>query len=73
MIATLKRYNDCRERCACFADAATGEVAHEYKHVKTTTRIPIGGTYRIERDDTVTILTRVSEQEFSVDSHVKAA
>ena len=64
----MKAYTDCRKRCVCYADAETGLIKHEYKREKTSTRIPIGGTYRIERDDTVTIMTRVSCQEFKIES-----
>ncbi len=69
----LKPYKDCRERCICYADPATGEIEHEYKREKTSTQIPIGGKYRVERDDVITILTRISDQEFTVDSYRKAA
>ena len=50
----MKAYKDCRGRCVCYADAETGLINHEYRHEKTSTYIPIGGTYRIERDNTVT-------------------
>jgi hypothetical protein len=65
----MKAYKDCRERCVCYADAETGLIKHEYRHEKTSTHIPIGGTYRIERDSIVTILTRVNRQEFRKESY----
>ena len=65
----LKPYYDRRNRCVCFADASTGIIEHEYKHEKTSTCIPIGGQYRIERDDTVTILTRISKDKFKVEKY----
>ena len=71
--AMLKPYFDCRNRCVCYADASTGLVEHEYKHVKTSTCIPIGGIYRIERENTITILTRISEREFQINSYKTAA
>ena len=55
----LKRVIDCRKRCACYVDALTGRVEHEWKRVRTKTWIPIGGVYQIERDGTVTILDLV--------------
>ena len=69
----LKPYYDIRKRCVCYADASTGVIEHKYKHEKTSTCIPIGGTYRIERDDTVTILTRIDHEEFKVESYRIAA
>ncbi len=69
----LERVNDCKNRCACFADAATGLIEHEWKKVRTKTRIPIGGEYWIERDATVTILRRISTEKFEITSYEIAA
>lgn len=69
----LAKYTDCKNRCACYADAATGLIEHEWKKVRTTTCIPIGGEYRIERDGTVTILRRISTEEFEIQSYEIAA
>lgn len=69
----LKKITDCKSRCVCYADAATGLIEHEWKRVRTTTRIPIGEEYRIERDGTVTILRRISTEEFEVTSYEIAA
>ena len=62
----MHQYSDIEGRCACFADAATGIVEHKYKGVQTKTRIPVGGDYSIERENTVTILKRVNDKEFAV-------
>ena len=65
----LKRVIDCKKRCACYVDALTGQVEHEWKRVRTKTRIPIGGEYQIERDGTVTVLRRISTEEFEIKSY----
>ena len=31
----LVKITDCKDRCACFADAATGLIEHEWKKVVT--------------------------------------
>lgn len=69
----LVKITDCKDRCACFADAATGLIEHEWKKVVTKTRIPIGGEYTIQRDVTITILRRVSTEEFEIRSYEIAA
>ena len=65
----LVKITDCKDRCACFADAATGLIEHEWKKVVTKTRIPIGGEYTIQRDVTITILRRISTGEFEINSY----
>ena len=69
----LVKITDCKDRCACFADAATGLIEHEWKKVVTKTRIPIGGEYTIQRDVTITILRRVSTEKFVITSYEIAA
>jgi hypothetical protein len=69
----LVKITDCKDRCACFADAATGLIEHEWKKVVTKTRIPIGGEYTIQRDVTITILRRVSTEKFEIRSYEIAA
>lgn len=69
----LEKITDCRNRCACYADAMTGLIEHEWKKVRTKTRIPIGGEYQIEREGTITILRRISAKEFEVTSYEIAA
>lgn len=66
----LKRYDDCKGRCACYADPSTGLIEHDYKRVKTKTIIPVGGVYVIERDQTETILQRVSDRYIKVTSNM---
>ena len=66
----LQRINDCKGRCACFVDPMTGLVKHEYKKVKTSSRIPVGGEYTIERDDTVTVLKRINTEKMISNSYI---
>lgn len=65
----LRKIKDCKERCACYVDDKTGVVEHEYKKVKTKTKVPVGGEYTIERDSTITILRRTAAGRFDVKSN----
>ena len=64
---------DCIGRIACKGDAATGLIETLYKGHKTRTMIPIGEKFIIEREDTVTTVTRISNKIFHVESHRRAA
>lgn len=64
---------DCYGRIACKGNANTGLVEVLYKRCKTSTQIPIGGTLRIELDGVVTVVKRLSNSAFHVESHVNAA
>ena len=65
----LREIKDIKDRCACYVDAETGIVEHEYKKVKTTTTVAVGSEMTIKRDTTVTILKRVSPNEFEVEKY----
>lgn len=69
----LQRYDDCKGRCACYADPATGVVKHEYKKVRTRSHIQVGEEYIIERDDTVTVLKRISKDKILLNSYIVTA
>ena len=64
-----EKIKDCKGHFACIADAETGEIEQKYKRTLTRTNIPVGGKYTIERDDTVTVLRRVSTEEFEITSY----
>ncbi len=64
---------DCIGRIACKGDAATGLIETLYKGHRTRTRIPIGEKFIIEREDTVTTVTRINTTAFQVESHRHAA
>ena len=64
---------DCNGRIACKGDAATGLIETLYKGHKTRTKIPIGEKFIIEREGTMTIITRINNTSFHVESHHFAA
>ena len=69
----MKDIRDFNGRLVCKADAATGLIKIAYKQYKTSTQIPIGGTLKIERDGVVTIIKRINDAAFHVESYVCAA
>ncbi len=69
----MEEIRDCNGRIACKGDATTGLVEVAYKRCKTSTQIPVGGTLRIEREGVVTIVTRLNDSAFHVESGVCAA
>lgn len=60
---------DCIGRIACKGDAATGLIETLYKGHKTRTKLPIGEKFVIEREGTVTTVTRINKNTFHVESH----
>jgi len=64
---------DCIGRIACKGDAATGLVETLYKGHRTRTKIPIGEKFIIEREDTITTVTRINTMAFQVESHSHVA
>jgi hypothetical protein len=60
---------DCIGRIACKGDATTGFIETLYKGHKTHTKIPIGEKFVIEREGTVTTVTRINNTAFKVESH----
>lgn len=69
----MEDIRDCNGRLVCKANATTGVVEIVYKRCKTSTQIPIGGTLKIERDGVVTIIKRINDAAFHVESYVCAA
>ena len=69
----LKRFDDCKGRWVCSADPETGLVELKYKQVATSCIIPIGEEYKIQRDDTVTVLKRVGFDEIQSESYIMTA
>lgn len=65
----LRRVDDCNGSFACMADAETGMIEHKNRGARTTTCIPIGGEYTIEKDGTVTKLRRISIGKFEITSY----
>ena len=66
-------FHDCLGRLACMRGSETGLVECLYKGNKTSAVLAIGETFTVERQDIVTIITRVAVHDFKVESRKKAA
>ncbi len=66
-------FHDCLGRLACMGNPETGLVECLYKGNKTSAVLAIGETFTVERQDIVTIITRVAVHDFKVESRKKAA
>ena len=66
-------FRDCLGRLAATGDAITGLVENRYKGQKTKTRLGIGESLTIERENVITIITRISTTAFNVESRYIAA
>lgn len=64
---------DCQSHVVCFADAKTGLLESKYKKQITRMVIPIGSEITIIRDETQTVIKRISESAFEVLSSLAAA
>lgn len=65
----MQELRDCKGRIACMGNAATGLVECLYKGHRTRTRLDVGDKFTVEREGIETIITRVSDMAFAVDSH----
>ena len=65
----MQEIRDCKGRIACKGNANTGLVEVVYKRCKTSTKISIGGTFKIEREGVVTVVTRINDSAFYVESY----
>lgn len=66
-------FYDCLGRLACKGNPETGLVECLYKGNKTSTILAIGESFTVERQEIVTIITRVAAHDFKVNSRKKAA
>lgn len=66
-------FYDCLGRLACKGNPETGLVECLYKGNKTSAILAIGESFTVERQDIVTIITRVAAHDFKVDSRKTAA
>ena len=69
----MEEIRDCLGRLACCGNAATGYVSSLYKGHRTTTYLSIGETFTVERDNTITVVTRITTSAFKVRSYRIAA
>lgn len=60
---------DCKGRLACYADGKSGLVENSYKGNKISIVLGKGETFRIERQNIVTLLKRRNDNTFEVDSY----
>ena len=65
----MQELRDCKGRIACMGNASTGFVECLYKGHKTRAHLNIGDNFIVEREGIETIITRVSDMAFAVDSH----
>lgn len=69
----MEKIRDCIGHLACCGDAKTGYVTSLYKGHRTNTYLSVGETFVVERSDSKTEITRISDSEFKVVSHHNAA
>lgn len=65
--------HDCLGRLACMACRETGLIECLYKGHKTSMILAIGETFTVERQGIVTVITRVTANDFSVKSRKTVA
>ena len=58
---------DGKQRLACKYDAETGLIEALYKGYKASTRLAVGESFRVERDTTVTVVTRDTVTTFLIE------
>ena len=69
----MVEFRDCTGRLAATGDVITGLVENRYKGQKTKAQLRIGESLTIERENVITIITRISATEFNVESRLFAA
>lgn len=60
---------DCKGRLACYVDNETGLVENRYKGNKTSIVLQVGEIFKIERQDVTTLLKRMEDSSFEVESY----
>ena len=61
---------DIKNNTVCLLDKQTGQVSLKYKGLKTLFIIPVGSTYIIERNSTITNIYHKTETEYQIESHL---
>lgn len=69
----LEPIKDCMMHIVCYADPETGFLESKYKKQTTKTKLPIGGEFTIIRENTETLIRRISAVRFEVHSVLLAA
>lgn len=65
-------FYDYLDRLVCMGNPKTGLVECLYKGHKTSTILAVGETFTVERQDTVTTITRDALHNFKIESRKKA-
>ena len=65
----MEEIRGCLGRLACCGNAATGYVSSLYKGHRTTAYLSICETLTVERDNTITVATRINTSAFKVRSY----
>ncbi|OXS26897.1 MAG: hypothetical protein BI182_12260 [Acetobacterium sp. MES1] len=66
----MERIHDCKGRMACMGNVKTGLLEVLHKKHRTSATIPNGGIFKIEREDVITIVTRMNDK-FEIQSYEK--
>ncbi len=69
----MEEIRDCKNRLACKGDAATGFVELVYKGQRIMTVLSVGAEITIEREGVVTVIQRITDSSFHIDSYIGAA
>ena len=69
----MEEIRDCKGRLAAAGDTKTGLIENRYKGQKTKTQLQIGGSITFERENVITLITRISATDFNVESRILAA
>ena len=65
----LEPIRDYKNQIVCFADAKTGLLESKYKKQTTKTQLAIGGEFIITKENTETVIKRISTNAFKVNSY----
>lgn len=65
--AAMIEVRDGKKRLACKYDVETGLIEAFYKGYKASTRLAVGDSFTVERDTTVTVITRDTVATFLIE------
>lgn len=66
-------YRDCKGHLVCRAETGTGLVEIHYRDRTVRMSVPVGGRFTVTLSDTVTTITRTSQDAFKVESSARTA
>ena len=62
----MEEIKDKKGKLICKGDPTTGTIESVYKGFRSSTNLPVGGSFTIEKEDTLTIITRTTAERFDV-------